>query len=55
MNDNVVKGTILVAIGILAAMTGKKLAERGFGTIVEIQQKNITIQDITPNKNTTEQ
>ena len=39
MNDNVVKGAILVAIGLLAAMTGKKLAERGFGTIGEIQQK----------------
>ena len=27
MNGNVVKGAVLVAIGILAAMTGKKLAE----------------------------
>jgi hypothetical protein len=33
MNDNVVKGAVLVAIGLLAAMTGKKLAERGFGRI----------------------
>ena len=33
MNGNVVKGAVLVAIGLLAAMTGKKLAERGFGRI----------------------
>lgn len=33
MNGNVVKGAVLVAIGLLATMTGKKLAERGFGRI----------------------
>lgn len=33
MNDKVVKGTIMVAIGVLAAMTAKKLAARGFFTI----------------------
>lgn len=39
MNGNVVKGAVLVAIGILAAMTGKKLAERGFSTVKETHKK----------------
>lgn len=39
MNENLIKGTILVAIGILAAMTGKKLAERGFSTVKETHKK----------------
>ena len=48
MNENVVKGAILVAIGLLAAMTGKKLAERGFE---RIKQKNIDY-DILVDMNT---